>query len=95
MSSDYSLIPLLIIAFYIMSNCVCTLLYAWDKRSAMRRGQRISEKNLLLWTFVSGGLLALAAQQIFRHKTQKLSFQLVAIVAAISHLIIWFWVITQ
>lgn len=98
MPSEYPVISYLIIAFYIMSNGVCLLLYGLDKRAAQKRSHRInriSEKKLLWWTFISGGLCALAAQQIFRHKTQKLSFQIVALLAALCHLGIWFTLFNQ
>ncbi|MCC9606182.1 DUF1294 domain-containing protein [Blastopirellula sp. JC732] len=50
--------------------------YWLDKRLAQSGGRRISEKNLLLFAVVGGWPGALAAQQVFRHKTQKTSFQI-------------------
>ena len=53
---------------------------------------RISEQKLLVWTFLCGGLVALLAQQVFRHKTKKPLFEISAIVACILHAAAWFYI---
>ena len=71
--------------YYLISSFICFTLYARDKWIAVRsRAQksnakhthrfqlsRISENKLLVWTLISGGLVALLTQQLFRHKTQS------------------------
>ncbi|PQO35599.1 DUF1294 domain-containing protein [Blastopirellula marina] len=52
------------------------LAYWLDKRLAQSGGRRISEKNLILFAVLGGWPGAWAAQQVFRHKTQKTSFQI-------------------
>lgn len=68
------------ITYYLLLVAITSLwaflLYWLDKRLAQNGGRRISEKNLLLIAFFGGWPGALAAQQMFRHKTQKLSFQM-------------------
>jgi uncharacterized membrane protein YsdA (DUF1294 family) len=50
-------------------------LYGLDKRRARRGALRVPEWTLLLFGFVGGSLGALLGQYVFRHKTQKRSFQ--------------------
>ncbi len=52
------------------------LAYWLDKRLAQNGARRISERNLLLIGLLGGWPGAFAAQQIFRHKTQKRRFQI-------------------
>lgn len=61
----------------------CFLAYGVDKRRAVREKQRISEKQLHVLAILGGWPGAVIAQQMFRHKTLKMSFRLVlwAIVA--------------
>jgi uncharacterized membrane protein YsdA (DUF1294 family) len=51
--------------------------YGWDKRRARQEGRRVSEKTLHLLALFGGWPGALAGQKTFRHKTQKVSFQIV------------------
>lgn len=55
----------------------------WDKSSAIRGVERIPERTLLTLAAVGGSVGAVAAQQLFRHKTRKQPFAnfLLAIVA--------------
>ena len=50
------------------------ILYGADKRRARRGLWRISEKALLLTSFLGGALGGLAAMQLFRHKTRHWYF---------------------
>ena len=50
------------------------ILYASDKRRARLGLWRISEKTLLLTSFLGGALGGLAAMQLFRHKTKHWYF---------------------
>jgi uncharacterized membrane protein YsdA (DUF1294 family) len=82
------------VAFYGLTNCICLILYGWDKAAAYRHAPRISERTLLLWTLLAGGAIALLAQKLFRHKTQKTRFQIVAIFALTLHtglILLWCW----
>lgn len=56
---------------------VAFVAYGWDKRRARREERRISEKTLHLLALFGGWPGALAGQKTFRHKTQKVSFQIV------------------
>jgi len=58
-------------------SLVSLLAYGFDKRKAKRGDRRIPERTLHLLAVFGGWPGALAGQQLFRHKTSKLSFQVV------------------
>lgn len=53
-------------------------LYGVDKRRARRDQWRISERTLLLATWLLGGVGAVLGMRVFRHKTKHLVFQISA-----------------
>lgn len=79
--------------FLMIWNLVVFLVYGLDKGKARKGSRRISEKTLLLMTYVGGGLGAWAGGTHFRHKTQKKYFQLAWAVGVLidALLIYWIW----
>ncbi|HFI0593892.1 TPA: DUF1294 domain-containing protein [Streptococcus suis] len=79
--------------FLMIWNLVVFLVYGLDKGKARKGSYRISEKNLLMMTYVGGGLGAWAGGTHFRHKTQKKYFQLAWAVGVLidALLIYWMW----
>ena len=79
--------------FLMIWNLVVFLVYGLDKGKARKGSYRISEKTLLMMTYVGGGLGAWAAGTHFRHKTQKKYFQLAWAVGVLidALLIYWMW----
>jgi len=59
-------------------NLYTFIVYYIDKRRAVKRKRRISEKHLLTATFLFGGIGAALAMSLFRHKTQTLKFKISA-----------------
>jgi uncharacterized membrane protein YsdA (DUF1294 family) len=60
--------------------------YGYDKRQAALGGRRVPEATLH-WLALFGGIPgAIAGQQVFRHKTQKLSFRIVFWLVVVVHL---------
>jgi uncharacterized membrane protein YsdA (DUF1294 family) len=59
---------------YFILSLFTFLLYAIDKRNAIKGRRRVSEKTLQLSSLLGGWPGALLAQQLFRHKTQKRPF---------------------
>jgi uncharacterized membrane protein YsdA (DUF1294 family) len=51
------------------------MMYGFDKRAARSEAQRIPEIRLQLCALLGGWPGALLAQQVFRHKSSKRSFQ--------------------
>lgn len=60
--------------------------YGIDKRRAQTGNRRIPERTLQRLALAGGWPGALLGQQVFRHKTQKLSFQLVFWTLVVLHL---------
>jgi uncharacterized membrane protein YsdA (DUF1294 family) len=58
-------------------NAATFFTYAYDKRAARKRKRRIRERTLHLLALLGGSPAALVAQQLFRHKNAKRSFQLI------------------
>jgi uncharacterized membrane protein YsdA (DUF1294 family) len=59
------------IAFFISLNLITFAVFGIDKYSAIHNRRRIREKTLLYLAIVGGSIGAVAAQKLFRHKTQK------------------------
>jgi uncharacterized membrane protein YsdA (DUF1294 family) len=68
-------------------NAVTLLLYGYDKRQAIVGGTRIPELALHLGALLGGSPAALLGQQLFRHKTRKLSFQMVFAAIALLQIV--------
>ncbi|TBN57215.1 DUF1294 domain-containing protein [Glaciihabitans arcticus] len=60
---------------YLTASLLAFTFYGRDKRAATRRTQRDSEVSLLALGLFGGWPGAIVAQQFFRHKTTKRSFQ--------------------
>ena len=71
-------VPLLV---YGVASVVAFILYGYDKQQARHGRWRTPEKLLHGVELLGGWPGALVAQQVFRHKTRKVPFQ------------VWFWLI--
>ena len=60
---------------YTVTSLMAFILYAADKSAAKKHRRRIRETTLLALGQLGGWPGALLAQQLFRHKTKKRSFQ--------------------
>ena len=69
-------LPPLVIGIYIAMGIMTYFIYSEDKDMAINNERRISEKRLLTLSLFGGWIGALIAQQKFRHKTKKISFQM-------------------
>lgn len=81
-----SVIPL---AAYGIVSVLAFFLYWSDKRKARADNWRTPENVLHALELGGGWPGALLAQQVFRHKTRKLSFQLVFWVIVLMHQVFW------
>jgi len=63
--------------------------YWLDKRSAQDGSRRIAEKTLHLVELLGGWPGALIAQQLLRHKTRKVSYQIVFWMIVAAHQVLW------
>lgn len=85
-------IPPWVAILYLAMSTVTAIAYALDKFRAAKGKWRISEGTLHLFELAGGWPGAFAAQRILRHKTRKLSFQVVFWLIVLSHVAFWTWV---
>ena len=67
-------------------NAVSFTLYGVDKHRAKKNLWRISERTLLLATWLMGGVGAVLGMRVFRHKTMHTAFVVSAPLAAMLQL---------
>jgi uncharacterized membrane protein YsdA (DUF1294 family) len=79
-----------VLAIYLLLTVVCSLiafvLYGIDKRRAIQKKPRISERTLHILSLLGGWPGAHLARRLFRHKTIKISFRLVFWLTVAVHL---------
>lgn len=81
---------------YVFGSILSFWLYWADKNNALNARRRIPEKQLHLAELFGGWPGALVAQQVFRHKTRKASFQIVFWGIVLAHQILWAdWLLTD
>lgn len=71
------LLPWMVLWLYLGMSTLLFVLYAIDKSAARKGDQRVPESTLHAISLVGGWPGALCAQQLFRHKTRKMSFVVV------------------
>lgn len=69
--------------YLISINLIAFFLIFIDKQKAIHHKWRISEANLLLISLIGGPFGTLLGMHIFHHKTKKLKFKLVPLLAII------------
>lgn len=74
---------------YLVTSLLAFYLYWDDKKRAGINAQRIPEATLHIVEILGGWIGALFAQQLFRHKTRKLSFQFIFWLIIIVHELFW------
>lgn len=80
-------------ALFLLVNIFTYFIYFLDKKRAIKKKKRISEKKLLLSTFLFGGIGAWIAMHQFRHKTKQLKFKVLVPLAGFLSLIELFFMI--
>lgn len=60
-----------------------------DKRRAIKKGWRISERTLLLIALLGGGIGSFLGMRMFRHKTKHLKFNIILPLSAVLYTVIW------
>ena len=79
----------LIYIYFAVINVFLFVLMGLDKRKAVSRKYRISESVLLALGAIGGGGGGLLAMIVFRHKTRKIKFYAVFIIAIAIYLYIF------
>lgn len=74
------------ILYYVFINLITFVLFWVDKKRAIKGKYRISEKALLLSSFIGGALGGLISMYTFRHKTKKAAFYLSLPIMLVLHI---------
>ena len=74
---------------YVVASGLAFGVYGYDKRQAKAGEWRIPEKALHAIELLGGWPGALLAQQVFRRKTRKLSYQLWFWLIVVAHQAVW------
>lgn len=69
--------PVAVLGISAVTSLVAFVTYGVDKDAAQRGARRVPENTLHMLALIGGWPGAFAAQQMFRHKTGKVSFQIV------------------
>lgn len=88
-------LPFWVVVLYGGMSLVTFVAYALDKRAAATDGWRVAEGSLLALGLAGGWPGAIVAQQLFRHKTVKVSFQVVfwvTVVVNVVAFVVFAWV---
>ena len=67
-------VPFLLIAVFVLMSIVLFLVMGRDKALSKTRKRRVPEATLFLLAVLGGALGGVLGMQIFRHKTQHMSF---------------------
>jgi uncharacterized membrane protein YsdA (DUF1294 family) len=68
-------LPTFVPVFYAAASIAAAIVYRLDKSAAAHNVWRTSELTLHVMALIGGWPGALVAQQVFRHKSRKLSFR--------------------
>lgn len=82
-----------ILGVYLAFSLFTYIAYWIDKRAAQRNRSRIPEATLLALGAMGGWPGGLFAQQALRHKTKKLSFQLLFWLSVLLNIAIVIWLL--
>lgn len=77
------------LAIYAVASLLTFVLYWRDKHAALKDRWRTPETTLHFFELAGGWPGALVAQQVFRHKTRKLSYQLAFWLIVVLHQAFW------
>jgi len=87
-------IPWTLGAIILVMSVVSFATMALDKRAARRNRPRVPERTLHVMELLGGWPGSFAAQQLFRHKTRKWSYQFVywlIVTCWVAGLATWWW----
>lgn len=83
------------IAILATVNVITFVLFGLDKHRAGRHAWRIPERTLWLSAVAGGGVGAWLGVSVFRHKTRKLGFRAVLVLATLAGGALWTWLFVR
>jgi len=86
-------LPVAVALLYFAGSVTAFVLYRADKAAAVDGERRTSEDTLLVVGLLGGWPGALVAQRLMRHKSRKMSFQLLFWMSVVVNcaILAWFW----
>ena len=75
-----------LVAIYLILNLLVFLIYGIDKRKAIKGKRRIPESTLLFLGLLGGGIGGIVGMLVWHHKTRKIYFWMVNILALCLHI---------
>lgn len=87
-------LPLAMLGVYLIASVLTFLIYGQDKAAARKNQWRTSERTLHIFGLLGGWPGALIAQQVFRHKSSKTSFQIVFWLTVFANIGVLVWFLT-
>lgn len=86
-------VPVVVPVVYLVLSALSWLMYWWDKDAAGQGARRTPESTLHFVDLLGGWPGALIAQQQFRHKTVKASFQAVFWLTVVVNFAVAMWLV--
>ena len=77
-----------IVIYLIIINFISFILFFIDKKKALKDKWRIKESTLHLSSFLGGALGSIVAMKMFHHKTKKIKFGIITILALIFNILV-------
>jgi uncharacterized membrane protein YsdA (DUF1294 family) len=71
-----TMVYLAVLLYYLAASVTTACTYGYDKKAAANNWTRVRETTLLLFGLAGGWPGAIVTQQMLRHKTRKMPFQL-------------------
>ena len=78
----------LIVGYLLIMSVIGFVTMGIDKRRAIRKGWRISERTLLLFALLGGGIGSFLGMRAFRHKTKHLKFTILLPLLAVTYTVL-------
>ena len=86
-------LPIEFVLVYAVMSGIAVFVYAFDKSAAVRGGWRTQEVTLHVVALLGGWPGALLAQDLFRHKSRKVEFQVVFWITVFVNVVGLVWVL--
>lgn len=87
---DLALLEQISLLYLLAINVVTFFFFGVDKLQAQLERRRTPEKFLWFLALLGGTVGALAGMHFFRHKTKKVSFQMILTLILILHMLIFY-----
>lgn len=95
MFESFTQLKIILLSLIAVLNFLSFSLFYRDKKRAIKHQRRISERNLLLSTYLFGGIGAYFGMKMFRHKTKHQVFKISVPIAAIFTLALIFLILVS